>query len=152
MQIGKTGGLIAAASKKATRPNLKLGSITIVQQIVLTFQQAGVFPIAVVTGVEADEVKYALPGGASFFFIMKNIRTRSCSRRCASGWISSKTRASASCLRPQTCRFFRPRRCGALLAAEGDVVTPSFRRKGGHPIVISNGVIPGFCRIRATRG
>lgn len=51
MKFGSVGAVIAAASKKDAVPMLKIGSIPIVRRIVLTLQQAGVFPVVVVTGV-----------------------------------------------------------------------------------------------------
>ena len=144
MQIGKTGGLIAAASKKATRPNLKLGSITIVQQIVLTFQQAGVFPIAVVTGVEADEVKYALAGRGVVFLYNEEYQDPELFASVRIGLDFLKDTCERIVFAPANVPLFSPATLQTLLAAEGDVVTPSLRHKGGHPIVLSNGVIPGL--------
>jgi choline kinase len=39
---------------------LKLGSIPIVKRIVLAFQQAGIFPIVIITGTQEDEVRHEL--------------------------------------------------------------------------------------------
>ena len=50
MKISRIGGLIAAVSENTT---LQVGSIPIVKRIVISLQQAGVFPIVVITG--ADE-------------------------------------------------------------------------------------------------
>ena len=60
MRISKFGGLIAAASKKAALPMLQIGTIPIIKRIVISFQQAGIFPIVIITGVDEDEVKYQL--------------------------------------------------------------------------------------------
>ena len=60
MKISRFGGLIAAASKKAALPMLKVGSIPIIKRIVISFQQAGIFPIVVITGADEDAVKYQL--------------------------------------------------------------------------------------------
>ena len=67
MKFGSVGAVIAAASKKDAVPLLKVGSIPIVRRIVLTLQQAGVFPIVVVTGTEALEVTHQVaPLGVVF--------------------------------------------------------------------------------------
>lgn len=56
-----TGGIIAAAGKTSekdeTYPLRKIGSITIVKRIVLTFQKAGVSPIVVITGYKSEEIE-----------------------------------------------------------------------------------------------
>ena len=44
MKFGEVGGIIAAASKKDAVPLLQIGSIPIIKRIVLSLQQAGVFP------------------------------------------------------------------------------------------------------------
>ena len=67
MRFGSVGAVIAAASKKDAVPLLKIGSIPIVRRIVLTLQQAGVFPIVVVTGTEELEViRQVAPLGVVF--------------------------------------------------------------------------------------
>ena len=67
MKFGSVGAVIAAASKKDAVPLLKVGSIPIVRRIVLTLQQAGVFPIVVVTGTEELEVTHQVaPLGVVF--------------------------------------------------------------------------------------
>ncbi len=142
MQISKTGGLIAAASKKATQPTMKLGNITIVQRIVLTFQQAGVFPIAVVTGVEADEVKYALTGRGVVFLYNEAYQDPELFDSVRIGLDFLKDTCEKIVFTPANVPLFSPSTLGTLLASEGDIVTPSFHQKGGHPIVISNNVIP----------
>ena len=51
---GRTGGIIVAAGETSadgkSNPLLKIGSITVIKRIVLTFQRAGISPIVVVTG------------------------------------------------------------------------------------------------------
>lgn len=56
MRISQVGGIIAAASQKVAKPMMQVGSIPIIRRIVITFQQAGVFPIVVITGVDEDKV------------------------------------------------------------------------------------------------
>ena len=56
-----TGGVIAAVRKifesDKSEPLLKVGSISVIKRIVLTFQRAGVYPIVVVTGYESYEIE-----------------------------------------------------------------------------------------------
>lgn len=55
MQISQTGGLIAAGSRQVALPMLQVGSIPIIERIVITFQQAGIFPIVIGTGADKSE-------------------------------------------------------------------------------------------------
>lgn len=67
MQISQVGGLIAAGSKSAALPMLQVGSISIIKRIVITFQQAGVFPIVVVTGADELDVRSQLSNQGVIF-------------------------------------------------------------------------------------
>ena len=57
-----TGAVIAAASRRVARPIIRLGGISLVQRLVLTFRKAGVSDIVVVTGFEDPEIKAQLTG------------------------------------------------------------------------------------------
>ena len=56
MKLGKVGGIIAVADTDAAMPLLQVGTIPIIQRIVITYKQVGIFPIVVVTGPENDEI------------------------------------------------------------------------------------------------
>lgn len=152
MPISKTGGLIAAASKKATRPTLKLGSITVVQQIVLTFQQAGVFPIVVVTGVEADEVKYSLSGRGVVFLYNEEYQDPELFDSVRIGLDFLKNISERIVFAPVNVPLFTPETLRTLLATPGDIVTPSFNHQGGHPIVLANDTIPDILAYQGNAG
>ena len=142
MLISRVGGLIAAASQKATKPNLQLGSITVIKRIVLTLQQAGVFPIVVVTGVESDAVKYQLAGRGIVFLHNEAYQDPELMDSVRIGLAFLHDRCERVVFAPVNVPLFSPDTLRALLATQGDIVTPSCRRRGGHPIVLSNCVIP----------
>lgn len=152
MPISKTSGLIAAASQKATRPTLKLGSITVVQQIVLTFQQAGIFPIVVVTGVEADEVKYSLSGRGVVFLYNEEYQDPELFDSVCMGLDFLKNISERTVFAPVNVPLFSPETLRTLLATSGDIVTPSFNQKGGHPIVLANSTIPDILSYQGSEG
>lgn len=142
MYISKVGGLIAAASQKATRPTLQLGGISVVKRIVLTMQQAGIFPIAVVTGVEADEVKYQLAGRGMVFLFNEDFGEPELFDSVRMGLTFLKDWCERVVFTPVNVPLFSQSTLHALLQAEGEIVTPSWRHRGGHPIVLGNEVIP----------
>lgn len=152
MPISKIGGLIAAASKKATRPTLKFGSITVVQQLVLTFQQAGVFPIVVVTGVEADEVKYSLAGRGVVFLYNEEYQDPELFESVRIGLDFLKNISERTVFAPVNVPFFSPATLRALFAAQGDIVTPTYNQKGGHPIVLANSTISEILSYQGSEG
>ena len=142
MFISKVGGLIAAASQKATRPTLKLGGISVIKRIVLTMQQAGVFPIVVVTGVEADEVRYQLAGRGMVFLFNEDFDEPELLDSVRMGLAFLKDRCERVVFTPVNVPLFSQATLRTMLMVEGDIVTPSYHRHGGHPIVLDNRIIP----------
>ena len=141
MFISRVGGLIAAASQKATRPTLRLGSISVIKRIVLTMQQAGVFPIVVVTGVEADEVKYQLAGRGMVFLFNEDYQEPELMDSVRMGLRFLQGRCERVVFTPVNVPLFSQETLHTLLAADGDIITPSYQRRGGHPIVLSDKVL-----------
>ena len=142
MRFGSVGAVIAAASKKDAVPLLKIGSIPIVRRIVLTLQQAGVFPIVVVTGTEELEViRQVAPLGVVF---IKN-------KECEKPELFSSVKLGLSYLQgkcdrvvftPVNAPMFFSQTLHTLLASTADIVTPTCNGRGGHPIILQSGVIP----------
>lgn len=142
MCISKAGGLIAAASKKASRPTLQLGGLTVVKRLVLTFQQAGLFPIVVVTGVEADEVKYQLAGRGVVFLHNEEFEDPELFDSVKIGLNFLKDKCERVVFSPVNAPLFLPSTLNTLLQVEGDIVSPSYKHRGGHPILLSGRAIP----------
>ena len=67
----KTGALIVAAGMSSRmgdfKPMLNIGSISIAQRVVATFQQAGVDKIVMVTGYQAAMLEHHLAGNGIVF-------------------------------------------------------------------------------------
>ena len=141
MKFGSWGAVIAAASKKDAVPLLKVGSIPIVRRIVLTLQQAGVFPIVVVTGTEELEVtRQVAPLGVVF------IRNRECERpelfssvKLGLSYLQGK--CDRVVFTPVNAPMFSAQTLHTLLASNADIVTPTHNGRGGHPIVLQSTVI-----------
>lgn len=141
MRFGSVGAVIAAASKKDAVPLLKVGSIPIVRRIVLTLQQAGVFPIVVVTGTEELEVtRQVAPLGDVF---IKN-------KACEKPELFSSAKLGLSYLQgkcdrvvftPVNAPMFSAQTLHTLLTSTADIVTPTYGGRGGHPIVLQSAVI-----------
>ena len=74
--VENAAGLIVAAGDERERemimPLTKIGSISLIKQIVLTFQQANISLILVVTGYQALEVERDLAGYGVIFLRNEN--------------------------------------------------------------------------------
>lgn len=152
MKFGSVGAVIAAASKKDAVPLLKVGSIPIVRRIVLTLQQAGVFPIVVVTGADELEVTHQVaPLGVVF---VKNTE-------CENPELFSSVKLGLSYLQgkcdrviftPVNSPMFFAQTLNTLLSCDADIVTPTYEGCGGHPIVLRSEVIPGILTYEGPNG
>lgn len=142
MKFGSVGAVIAAASKKDAVPLLKVGSIPIVRRIVLTLQQAGVFPIVVVTGTEELEVtRQVAPLGVVF------IQNTECERpelfssvKLGLSYLQGK--CDRVVFTPVNSPMFFAQTLHTLLSCEADIVTPTYEGQGGHPIVLNSDILP----------
>lgn len=139
--FGKTGGIIAAASKKDAVPLMKLGSIPIIKRIVLTLQQADVFPIVVVTGTEELEVTHQVAGSGVVFLRNEDCDQPELLTSVKLGLRYLQDKCERVVFTPVNTPMFSPETLRALLACDASVVTPSYHGQGGHPILLRNDMI-----------
>lgn len=142
MLISKTGGLIAAASKKQAAPLLQIGSIPIIKRIVLSFQQAGIFPIVIITGTDEFEVKNNLADYNVIFLRNDNFEAPPLFDSVKIGLEYLRDKCERVVFSPVNVPMFSPATLKQLIDTVGDIVSPSYKSQGGHPIVISTKMIP----------
>ena len=142
MKISRIGGVIAAASKKDAEPLLQIGTIPIIKRIVISFQQAGIFPIVVVTGAEEAEVKYQLSSYGVIFIHNENCEQPELIDSVKIGLKYLLGKCDRMVFTPVNVPMFTPATLNSLIAANGDIITPSCNGKGGHPIILSESVVP----------
>ena len=142
MKLDQVSGIIAVAGKDIGVPLLQVGTIPIIQRIVITYQQVGIFPIVVVTGKENDEMKRQLsPYGVIFLEnpdesqpeLMDSVRI---------GLEFLRGKCDRAVYTPVNVPMFSPVTLAELLDAEGDIVAPSYQGRGGHPVVLSERIFP----------
>lgn len=142
MKISRIGGVIAAASKKDAEPLLQIGNIPVIKRIVISFQQAGIFPIVIVTGAEEEEVKYQLSSYGVIFIRNENYEQPELFDSVKIGLKYLFGKCDRIVFTPVNVPMFTPDTLNRLLAKEGEIITPSCQKKCGHPIVLSETVIP----------
>ncbi|MBQ8237173.1 MAG: NTP transferase domain-containing protein [Oscillospiraceae bacterium] len=142
MKLGEVGGVIAVANHEAAMPLLQVGAIPIIQRIVITYQQVGIFPIVVVTGREPDEIKRQLSAFGVIF--LENVRGDQPelmdSIRIGLEFLRGK--CDRAVLTPVNVPMFSPVTLAELIGTEGQIVAPSYQGRGGHPVVLSEDVFP----------
>lgn len=121
---------------------LELGGITVVKRIVLTFQQEGLFPIVVVTGVEADEVKYELAGRGVVFLHNEEFEDPELFESVKMGLSFLQGKCERVAFAPVNVPLFLPSTLRALLNVGDDIAAPAYDGVVGHPVLLSDSVIP----------
>jgi molybdate transport repressor ModE-like protein len=142
MRRSNIGGIIIAASTSRAKPMLKLGSIPVVKRIVLTFQQAEVFPIVVITGTQEEEVRHELSDFGVIFIKNENCEDATLYESLKIGLNYLQDKCSHIAIAPVNSPVFTPETLMKLLVANNDVAFPVYQEQVGYPILITTGVIP----------
>ncbi len=152
MKISMVGGIIAAASSKLAQPMLKIGSISIIKRIVISFRQAGIFPIVIVTGFQEEEIKYQLSGYGAIFIHNDSYEEPPLIDSVKIGLSYLKDKCQKAVFAPVNVPMFSPETLRLMLEEEGDIVTPSYKGKGGHPIMIASEAFSEIIEYRGENG
>lgn len=152
MKFGSVGAVIAAASKKDAVPLLKVGTIPIIRRIVLTLQQAGIFPIVVVTGTEALEVTHQVASQGVVFIENKECETPELFSSVKLGLSYLQNKCNRVVFTPVNVPMFFAQTLHTLLECDADIVTPVFNGQGGHPIIIKSSAISQILSYQGNSG
>ncbi|QDR82192.1 NTP transferase domain-containing protein [Sporomusa termitida] len=151
-----TGGIIVAAGKKTDprvlSPLLKIGSITVVKRIVLTFQQAGISPIVIITGYKAEEIEHDLADYGVIFLRNEHYETSQMFDSAKIGLTFLRDKCEQVLFSPVTAALFTPATLQRMLACRAKVVLPSYQGKPGHPLLLANELIPRLLAYDGDRG
>jgi molybdate transport repressor ModE-like protein len=142
MRKSNIGGIIIAASTSRAKPMLKLGSIPVVKRIVLTFQQAEVFPIVVITGTQEDEVRHELSEYGVIFIKNENCADATLYESLKIGLNYLQDKCSHIAIAPVNSPVFTPETLKKLLEADHNVAFPVYQEQVGYPILIKTGAVP----------
>ena len=151
-----TGGVIAAVRKIFVKdklePLLKVGSISIIKRIVLTFQRAGVSPIVVVTGYESYEIERDLAGFGVIFLKNKDYENSQMFDYAKIGLDYLKDKCDQVIFNPANIAMFTPDTIQSMINCNESIISPSYNGKSGHPILISSKLIPEIIKYKGEMG
>lgn len=151
-----TGGIIVAAGKKSEKnqihPLLKIGSITIVKRIVLTFQKAGVSPIIVITGYEAEEIERHLADYGVVFLRNSEYESSQKFDSAKIGLDFLQGKCDQVLFTPVNIPMFTPETLQIMIECDEKLLSPSYRGKSGHPLLISSELIPKILEYKGNNG
>ncbi len=143
MQIG---ALIVAAGMSSRmgefKPMLSIGSISIAQRVIATLSQAGVRKIVMVTGYNATILERHLAGNGIIFLRNEDYETTQMFDSVKIGLRYLLDKCDKVLFTPVDVPLFTAKTVKAILDSGASLAAPMCDGKQGHPILISNSLIP----------
>ncbi len=143
-----SAALIVAAGMSSRmgdfKPMLNIGSISIAQRVVATFQQAGVDKIVMVTGYHALMLERHLSGNGIVFLRNENYETTQMFESVRIGLKYLQDKCDRILFTPVDIPLFTAATVQALLESTAELACPVCEGKDGHPILISSGLVGGI--------
>ncbi|MBZ9689806.1 NTP transferase domain-containing protein [Clostridium estertheticum] len=138
----QVGGIIAAANRFVAYPMKKVGSISLIQRIVLTYKKAGIWPIVVITGFEDPEIKSALAREDAIFIINKDYENPPLIDSYKIGLKYLLGKCDRVMLTPVNVPMFNYKTVLKMIEIKDEIIIPSYNMHGGHPLLIDSVYIP----------
>ena len=140
-----TGALIVAAGMSSRmgdfKPMLNIGSISIAQRVVATFQQAGVDKIVMVTGYNAVALERHLTGNGIVFLRNEEFQTTPMFTSVGIGLAYLKDKCDRVLFTPVDIPLFTAATVQTLLASDAKLASPVCEGEIGHPTLIDSRLI-----------
>ena len=121
---------------KKFKPLLEIGSITAAERIILTFRDAGIADIAVVTGNNAARLESSLNHLSLIFLLNRKYKQTEMfdSVKIALEYLNDKYQKIL--FTPVDVPLFTAETVNLLLKNDAQVTIPVFNKKKGHPIAL----------------
>ena len=143
MQIG---ALIVAAGMSSRmgefKPLLSIGSISVAQRIIATLSQSGVSKIVMVTGYNATVLERHLAGNGIIFLRNEEYETTQMFDSVKIGLRYLQDKCGKILFTPVDVPLFTAKTVKTILDSGASLACPMCEGKQGHPIMISNDLIP----------
>lgn len=153
MQISKVGGIIAVVNKANSQPFSQDGTISIIRRIVITYQQAGIFPIVIVTDTEEDKIKLQLANyGIIFVQNEESYKSSELFSFVKAGLKFLEGKCGRVMFTPLSVPMFTATTLLTLMERSEEVIIASHQKHGGHPILISQSAIPSILNYSGENG
>ena len=151
-----TAALIVAAGMSSRmgdfKPMLSIGSISIAQRVVATFQQAGVEKIVMVTGYNATALERHLAGNGIVFLRNENYEHTHMFDSACIGLRYLRDKCDRVLFTPVDIPLFTAATVQALLETDAALACPVCEGETGHPILIAAPLIDRILADPGTEG
>lgn len=148
----QVGGIIAAANRFVAYPMKKVGSISLIERIVLTYKKAGIWPIVVITGFEDPEIKSALAREDAIFIINKDYENPPLIDSYKIGLKYLQGKCNRVILTPVNVPMFNYKTVLKMIEIKDEIIIPSYNMHGGHPLLIDSVYIPDILNYAGGKG
>ena len=141
----QTGAVIVAAGMSSRmgefKPMLNIGSISIAQRVVATFQQAGVEKIVMITGYNATQLERHLSGNGVVFLRNEAYETTQMFDSVCIGLRYLRGKCDRVLFTPVDIPLFTAATVRALLETDAELACPAVDGETGHPTLIAASLI-----------
>ena len=151
-----TAALIVAAGMSSRmgdfKPMLNIGSISIAQRVVATFQQAGVEKIVMITGYNATLLERHLSGNGVVFLRNENYESTQMFDSVCIGLRYLRGKCDRVLFTPVDIPLFTAATVRALMETDAELACPTVDGETGHPTLIAASLIERILADPGDRG
>ena len=141
----QAGAVIVAAGMSSRmgdfKPMLQIGSLSVAQHVILSFQQVGIRQIAVVTGHNASALTEHLSEFDVTFLYNENYQSTQMFDSAKLGLAYMQTYCDRIFFTPVDVPLFTADTLCALMSVDAPLVTPFCAGRQGHPLLISSSLV-----------
>lgn len=156
----KTGAVIVAAGlssrMKSFKPLLQLGGGTVIRTAIETLQSAGISPIVVVTGREADTLQRHLQALSIHCIYNENFATTDMFYSAKMGMQYISPQCDRFFFLPADVPLFSKRSLLTMMGyfdySDCRLLLPSYKGQEGHPVLIDRALIPEILNYAGAEG
>lgn len=152
----KVAGLIITTGRgreaKAFDPLKKLGKITVLKRIVLTYQRANISPIIVITGEQAEEVERDLSGYGVVFLRNEQYATSTMFDSAKIGFEYLDGKCDRVLFTKLDVPLLKTDTIYKILNQKGIAISPVYEGKTGHPLNLHKSLIPQLLNYHGEEG
>jgi molybdate transport repressor ModE-like protein len=152
----QTGAVIVAAGMSSRihsfKPMLKIGSITMIQRIIQTFEQAGVYPIVLITGNNADILEKHVAKKNVICLRNENYQHTEMFDSAKIGLSYLADKCDRILFTPTDIPLFTKDTIVKLLNTEAKLASPVFEGRKGHPLLIHTSLLSHILEYNGNQG
>ena len=136
----KTGAIILAAKRgkqdSTFLPLLELDHVSVIRRVILALKRAGISPITVITGEEADQVEKEISGLQTICLYSPQYETLSMFDQICTGLNYMEDLCDSVFILPAKYPILLSQTLETMLSEDAPCVRPVFEGHRGHPILL----------------